>query len=600
MKNILRKGMLFSAVLFSSTLAFSQIKSVGLQQKNLKETGFRKNTSMPLKQIPAAAYKNAVSVQARVSSIAKASEKPGTYYSVNNGVYHLVPDFLLGQDYNGTNQYANCGILGYIDRDMVFKNQTPLCDQFSWNLFNQELTEDSIIIHPFFASNGLSIETPILRTTLAGVDSVYQMGNSFDADGNLRKGMVALNGGAFVYNVDVDAQPFMNTFYGTTSADDPWNNVLFGNDTEYKPLYMEFFEEPAGGPVFLNATHFYVISPLTENLKGKTFTVAWWEMNLEKGEWEVRKEIPVKADGYEEYQSLGIRLWDLMALDENLNVMVKNSFAVVVNGPQDGSKWAMLHQLDRMDFPDKERNTAFFIPTVGTNAGQLCQYQIGYVDNGQVVTEFYNTSLDIHQYVLTPFILLCKDDADMTIYDVNKLDLDINGEERKFILSDWYGGPNANVTISATVQQGDENWLTITQPAASLDGFTFNFTVKAESKDFLIEGRKAVVTLTDSKGFSRDIIFYQGDRDAADKPSSSVESIESEQILKVTSDAKSFQVACPAGSKSLKVLNVSGLQIAEYPVSEDGMVEVAKTSLSKGIYLFQVTGKSTQTIKVLN
>lgn len=600
MKNILRKGMLFSAVLFSSTLAFSQIKPVGMQQKNLKETGIRKNTSMPLKQIPAAAYKNAVSVQARVSSIAKASEKPGTYYSVNNGVYHLVPDFLLGQDYNGTNQYANCGILGYIDRDMVFKNQTPLCDQFSWNLFNQELTEDSIIIHPFFASNGLSIETPILRTTLAGVDSVYQMGNSFDADGNLRKGMVALNGGAFVYNVDVDAQPFMNTFYGTTSADDPWNNVLFGNDTEYKPLYMEFFEEPAGGPVFLNATHFYVISPLTENLKGKTFTVAWWEMNLEKGEWEVRKEIPVKADGYEEYQSLGIRLWDLMALDENLNVMVKNSFAVVVNGPQDGSKWAMLHQLDRMDFPDKERNTAFFIPTVGTNAGQLCQYQIGYVDNGQVVTEFYNTSLDIHQYVLTPFILLCKDDADMTIYDVNKLDLDINGEERKFILSDWYGGPNANVTISATVQQGDENWLTITQPTASLDGFTFNFTVKAESKDFLIEGRKAVVTLTDSKGFSRDIIFYQGDRDAADKPSSSVESIESEQILKVTSDAKSFQVACPAGSKSLKVLNVSGLQIAEYPVSEDGMVEVAKTSLSKGIYLFQVTGKSTQTIKVLN
>lgn len=598
MKNIFRKGVLFSAVLFSSTLAFSQVKTVGLQQKDLKNANLRKNTSMPLKQIPAAAYKNAVSVQARVSSVAKAAEKPGTYYTVNNGVYHLVPDFLLGQDNNGTNQFANCGILGYIDRDMVFKNQTPLCDQFAWSLFDQEVTEDSIVIHPFFASDGPSIETPILRSTLAGVDSVYQMGSTY-SNGTLRKGMIALNGGAFVYNVDVDAQPFMNTFYGTTSADDPWNNVLFGNDTEYKPLYMEFFEKPAGGSVFLNATHFYVASPLTEDLKGKTFTVAWWEMNLEKGEWEVRKELSVKADSYEEYPELKVRLWDLMALDEKLDVMVKNNFAVVINGPQEGSQWALIHQLDRMDFPDKERNTAFFIPTVGSNAGQLCQYQIGYVENGQVVTEFYNTSLDIHQYVLTPFILLCKDDANMTIYDVNELDLDINGEERKFVLSDWYGGSADGVTISATVQQGDENWLTVTQPAASLDGYTFNFTVKAESKDFLVEGRKAVVTLTDSKGFSRDIVFYQGDRNAADKPTS-VEGIESDQALAVSSDSKSFRVTCPAGSKSLKVFNVSGLQIAEYPVSGDGVVEVSKASLSKGIYLFQVSGKSTQTIKVLN
>lgn len=598
MKNILRKGVLFSAVLFSSALAFSQIKSVGLQLKDLKDANLRKNTSMPLKQIPAAAYKNAVSVQARVSSVAKAAEKPGTYYTVNNGVYHLVPDFLLGQDNNGTEHYANCGVLGYIDRDMVFKNQTPLCDEFTWNMFGQDVKEDSIVIHPFFASEGLSVETPVLRSTLAGVDSVYQMGNT-SSTGTLRKGMIALNGGAFVYNVDVDALPFLNTFYGYTSMDDPWNNLLFGMDTEYKPLYMEVFDKPAGGPVFLNATHFYVASPITENLQGKTFTVAWWEMDLEKGEWVVRKELSAKAESYVDNTSAGLRFWELLAMDENLEVMVKNAFAVVINGPQDGTKWALMHQLDRINFPDKERNTAFFIPTVGTNAGQLCQYQIGYVENGQIVSEYYNTSLDIHQYILTPFILLCKDDADMTIYDVNELDLDINGEERKFILSDWYGGSANGVTISATVQQGDENWLTVTQPTASLDGFTFSFTVKAESKDFLIEGRKAVVTLTDSKGFSRDIVFYQGDRNAANKPTS-VEGVESDQALAVSSDGKFFQVTCPAGSKSLKVFTVSGLLVAEYPVAVDGMVEVSKASLSKGIYLFQVSGKSTQTIKVLN
>ena len=132
-----------------------------------------------------------------------------------------------------------------------------------------------------------------------------------------------------------------------------------------------------------------------------------------------------------------------------------------------------------------------------------------------------------------------------------------------------------------------------------MDGYTFNFTVKAESKDFLVEGRKAVVTLTDSKGFSRDIIFYQGDRNAADNPMS-VEGIESDQTLSVVSEGNSYQVTCPAGSKSLKVFTVSGLQVAEYPVSAEGMVEVSKASLAKGIYLFQVSGKSTQTIKVLH
>lgn len=162
-----------------------------------------------------------------------------------------------------------------------------------------------------------------------------------------------------------------------------------------------------------------------------------------------------------------------------------------------------------------------------------------------------------------------------------------------------FGGSANDVTISATVQQGDENWLTITQPTALLDGYTFSFSVKAESKDFLVEGRKAVVTLTDSKGFSRDIVFYQGDREAADNPLS-VEGIESEQALSVVSEGSSFQVACPAGSKSLKVFNISGVQIAEYPVSGEGTVEVSKASLSKGIYLFQVSGKSEQTVKVLN
>lgn len=62
MKNIFRKGMLFSAMLLSSTLAFSQVKTAGLQLKDVKDASLRKNTSMPLKQIPAAAYKNAASV----------------------------------------------------------------------------------------------------------------------------------------------------------------------------------------------------------------------------------------------------------------------------------------------------------------------------------------------------------------------------------------------------------------------------------------------------------------------------------------------------------------------------------------------------------
>ena len=50
--------------------------------------------------------------------------KPGAYYGVQSGVYTLVPRYLLRQ--NGTSElYANRGVLGYIDRNITFYNQTP-------------------------------------------------------------------------------------------------------------------------------------------------------------------------------------------------------------------------------------------------------------------------------------------------------------------------------------------------------------------------------------------------------------------------------------------------------------------------------------------
>lgn len=610
---MLNKYMAFACALAVSLSASAQISSVANLSK-MKLNADQITVTPEIKSVPAKAVLQNVkkgqvsyghwtrSVASQVETKATRSNKPGTYYTVNNGYYALVPGFLIAQDGNGQTYYSNRGILGYIDRDLSFINKTPLCDNFSWNFYDEEYIEDSIKIHPFYGTDNYAIETPKLYSSLSGVDSTYQMGAYYDTYTQQNvAGMVALSGLGFVYNVDIDAEPFVNTFYGTTNTSDPWNNILFGNDAESKPYYMEMFEAPYGGPVVLSATHFYVITPLNADLTNKDFTVEWWELNEDKTQWVTRKSFTIKPQSYQDFDNLKIRLWTFLAQDDDFRTMVSRDYAVVINGPQDGTQWALVHQIDRANFTDAERNTTYFIPTEGSMKGQLCQYNMGFMEDGQLITVAYNTSLDIHQRIVTPYILMSNDDAAMEYIDKSELEFDINGEVRSFILSDWYGyAPMVSITAKVS-QSTDGDWLTVSQPQSTSVGglnYFFRTTFTATSKDFMVEGRRATVTLTDNLGFSRDIVVYQGDHDAADE-ALAVNEVNASGKVSVTYESGQFEAVYPDSYTLLEVYDMAGACLGHYNLDGSGIFNMPASELSKGVYIFQFKGKDVQSVKVL-
>ena len=386
--------------------------------------------------------------------------KPGTYYGVQSGVYTLVPRYLLRQ--NGTSDlYANRGVLGYIDRNLTFYNQTSDAESFYWDFLGQEgITTDSVTTRPFFVNEGY-VETPVLTATANGTDSTYQMGNYINEEGKTEKGMVALTGSAFVWNCNVEAEPFYNTGYMPLDSNNPWAAMLFGTDTSGRSAYMEMFDAPAEGGIYMSGTNFLVLTPSTVDLSRKPFTILWAERR--NGQFEVIQEMgDVVPTLFQSYPDIQMRLWDVTAVPDDL-VKVDSAFYVMIQGPQDGTQWALYAQLDRALYRDSTRNTAWYVPTVGENVGVPLQYILeGYNQEGDVVTSMpLCTSLDIHQMIVTPYILLAEG-PQQTLLGTDSLNLDINGQTRTLYLSDWYNtAASGEVSITATVSastDADGTW----------------------------------------------------------------------------------------------------------------------------------------------
>lgn len=277
-------------------------------------------------------------------------------------------------------------------------------------------------------------------------------------------------------------------------------------------------------------------------------------------------------------------------------VLVKNSFYVMIVGPQDGTKWALMAQLDRIDYPDPERNTAYFVPTVGEYAGQVRQYVLQ-DQTGQAFN--YASSLDIHQFVATPYMIMSKNGTDV-IEDTN-YDFNATGEVRDLLISDWLGGSSNGVSITATVSNSSHgDWFSVTQPvAAEGKSNLFAITLTAQAKPFNVKGRRATLTLTDNKGFSRDLTIYQGDRSAADD-ALSVEAVNASGRVDVTAAGEGFDVIYPSSYNRLDVYATSGQLVGTYALSAGGSAHIAAASWQKGIYVFQFAGnEGTQVVKVL-
>ncbi len=586
--------------------ALPDVKSISLASrvplKNLKSVPVRGNSPLVLNAAgngsPAGArpFKR----NKRITS-GEGGEKPGTTYGVNKGVYNLVNIFSLGTDEKEEPIWANGGVLGYIDRPLTFFNTTPdsTYDRFSWDFGGETYEEDSLTMRPYFAANGYYFDTPKLTATLGVKDSTYQMGTSF-AEGDTLTGMVATSGVAYVYNVDADASPFSNTFVTALNDADPWNYVLFGMDNTYKSSYLEWFDAPPEGGIFLWGTHFYVVTPSGVDLSQKTFQVDWVEVSgatdNKRKSFQAR---PTRTD----LALQDVTFWEVNVGTDSPEFLVNNDFYVLITGPQDRTQWALMNQLDRDFFPNPERNTAYYVPTVGADSliGQICQYVLVGVDAQGEEHEFaYNTSLDIHMFVATPYIILGEESGDIIPQD--ELDLETNGETHNYLLLDWFGpasaAPQVSITASVSESTGGD-WLTVTPPTtASSQPDFFSFSLTAGAKEFDVDGRRATVTLTDNKGFSRRIVVYQGDHAAADKELHVSAVNASGKVSAKYADGR-FAVTYPTDYTQVRIYTPAGRQVAVQALSGNGTDEISAGFLGRGLYLLQFVGKDTQTVKVL-
>lgn len=534
-------------------------------------------------------------VSEAVAAAESRAVKPGTYYTHSSGYYHLVPGYPLGVTEKNDTILSERGILGYLDRDLSFFNRTPEADSLSWDFYGNQLNADTVVIRPYYRNDTpYYLEMPTLTATLGTADSSYQMGRYVDDAGKVHAGMIATALSAAVYNVDVDALSESTSIINLgTTWDDP---VLFGYDAVNKPDYMEVFEAPAGGSIILFSTSFSVITPAREDLSEERFTVEW--MVADGDQWVTRKKIKAKIELLARDMDLDLSAWlgtATLVEDENedridFSTLIDEPFAVRISGPQDGKKWALLCQNDRESFPDSTRNTAYYIPSTGEAKDRLCQYVFSYENQSgeEVGTQRFNTSLNIYQFMVAPYIVIFGSDS-MGVESA--LDFNSTGETRTFLLRDWYDTPGKS-TLTAKVSEGAD-WLTVTQPAA--DGLFFKMEVTASSKGIFVAGRRAKVTLTDNIGYSRDFFIYQGDRAAADL--AGVDEVEAAMpdAVKAVYDGDAFVIQS-TGCTRAEVYDTMGRLLLRQALSADGRIPAA--SLSEGVYLIRLFGNGVTTVKV--
>ncbi len=520
------------------------------------------------------------------------SGKPGTFYTVSNGVYNLVPGYYL--DHQQT-IVSEGGVLGYIDRELYFKNATPEYDQFMWVVGSTVQSTDSVglRIYPSASTNFINVETPKLTAALSGRDSTYQMGAYYNSKtSSIEPGMIVVSGGAYVYNVDADASPFADTYFITMSETDSWSKMGFGSDAETKSTYVEMFEKPLGGSVALQVTSFYVVSPSTEDLSSAQFEVDW--VQIDGMESKVVKSFtakPVHAGSFGDTESV----WSVTVYTD-VPVVFTNEFYIHIAGPQNGEKWALFHQISRGRYGNAQKNTAYTVPSVGENAGVMIQY-VGYNNAGEEIP--YNTSLDIHTYMITPYILLAN--SSQQVQQTDAFDFNLDGENRTFLMRDWMGSPNLGVVVSAKISEStDGDWLTVTSPTvasgAGLSDF-FSMNIKAEALPFLVEGRRATITLSDNYGFSREIVIYQGDRESADM-ALGVQSIDVQGKVFAIYRNGNFELTYPSVFNNVQLYTLDGRLLNTELLSESGTDLISAETLPNGVYVLKFLGEDNRTVKV--
>ncbi len=428
----------------------------------------------------------------------------GAYYELPAGLYNIKPGFEYMEGV-----YSRHGILAPIYQDIVFKNSSTYAAYFDWYINNTVVMEDSIAVT--YVPGGETFYSPMPELTAYatnGEDSTYQYGYAFDYETEkFTEGQAVNIGFGYVHNLDVGAESFYNTYMNTMNG--YWTQMLFGYHEENNADYFEIFEKPLH-PVFLNSVFTYIATPVNHDISTQEFSVYVMTFDEHKQAWTSQTQ-KVSAKPAGKLGSLEeCDVWSLNIYFEK-PIFVKDQFALVFSGPQDGSAyWAFMYQDDRDLYSGKV--TAGYIPQEGEYAGYLSPYAL--MPEGATEPVAYPASLDLGLQLFMPYNMA----LDPTTYDfINYGGYTVIGAEglnAPTYLWNWEAyimGSKASMNITS-----DVSWLSaeITKQAAD-DSFLYDVTIYAEPLPEGVAGRRGVLTFTDGQGYQSTWTFVQGDEAAS-------------------------------------------------------------------------------------
>lgn len=438
---------------------------------------------------------------------------PVAYYEVESGVYTLVPDMMLSE-----NSYTNNGFLVPLNTSIEYKYvDTGLGSEpiyFDWLVGQDSYRTKSIVTsytpYVFVGEDEFTTYTPELYVGNNFGEDTYSAGTlTFSmSDGTTKEifGMIPLLGAGWVSNLDVNAYPGLSTSLLYYDGNDPWNSIFFGTETEYKSAYMEFYDAPKGGYASVQGNYIPVLTPNDVDLTNKTFALAYAED--QNGQLMIKHELEVSGENSIIKRNVdeenGVTEWLVFAVLEE-PIMMKGRWAVLVQGPQDGTKWAMRCQVDRMDDGlglNDDKVTSYQVYMEGEYAGYITPAVSYSVSNNE--TKAYPTSLDLYTYVSYPWMSIATD----SYLFADTIPSDAVGGVASAMLASW--GMVEDLEVIS-----DTEWLTCTTSPYIIDGETAEWLLNIEINVLPlpenVAGRMGHLTFTDKEGYTKIFTVVQGD-----------------------------------------------------------------------------------------
>lgn len=425
-------------------------------------------------------------------------------YDIPAGIYNIKSGFEYLQG-----QYSRHGILAPIFEDVVYKNSSSFAAYIDWYINNTlVMGMDSISVTYIPDPTGESFYSVMPELTAyaaTGDEQVFQYGYALDREtGKFTEGQAVNTSFGYIHNLDAGAETYYDTYMMTMSGD--WSQMLFGYNVDMKADFFEIFEKPLS-PIFLNSFFTYVATPIGQDISTKEFSLYVMSYNEEANAWSIVTETfktkPVMIGTMEENDLWGMEIYF------DRPIMMKDQFALVLGGPQDGTAWAFFTQYNRELTSGKV--TAGYIPLEGQYQGYLSPYA-AQLDNGDVVA--YPFSLDLGLQVFMPYnMAIDPSTGDFVNYGGYTEIPSSEGFYATVYLWNWEAyimGSKASMNITS-----DSDWLTaeITRAAAD-NNFLYEINIYVNDLPEGVAGRRGTLTFTDGMGYQSTWTFVQGDKAA--------------------------------------------------------------------------------------